>query len=161
MTLLPARQLSLHEDVKKAVELKNRYGDLGLPFVVAINVTDEFHVDKIDVMNALFGEETVIFTGKEAVPGPRRPNGAWYTARGARNTKISAVMVYANLAAYNARSREPWIVHNPWAQFPLPFDLLPLSQFVPDQENRTMPERKGEPCSLFLGLPEGWPGKDD
>ncbi len=119
ITLPPARHLALDEDIKKAAELKNHYGDLGIPFILVVNVTDEFHVDKIDVMNALFGQETVSFTGKEAVLGPRRPNKAWHTPYGARNTKISAVMIFGDLAAHNAGNREPWIVHNPHAQCPL------------------------------------------
>jgi hypothetical protein len=73
MTLPEVRTLSLHEDVRKAVELKNRYGDLDRPFLLAINVTDEFRVDKIDVMNALFGEETVVFDRSGARPGSRLP----------------------------------------------------------------------------------------
>jgi hypothetical protein len=33
--------------------------------------------------------------------------------------KVSAVMIYTNLAIANARDQEPWIVHNPWATTPL------------------------------------------
>lgn len=161
MTLPEVRTLSLHEDVRKAVELKNRYGNLDKPFLLAINVTDEFRVDKIDVMNALFGEETVILDRGGARPGARVPNGAWFTKYGARNTKISAVMVYGNVGPWNANEREPWIVHNPWAKIPLSLDLLPLRQFVPDQQTSTMPERDGAPAGSLLGLPEPWPVDED
>jgi hypothetical protein len=161
MTLPEVRTLSLHEDVRKAVELKNRYGDLDLPFLLAINVTDEFSVGKIDVMNALFGEETVIFDRDGARPGSRLPNGAWFTKYGPRNTKISAVMVYANVGPWNAKQREPWIVHNPWAKIPFLSTYLPLRQFVADHSTNTMPEQEGPPAGSFLGLPEPWPISED
>jgi hypothetical protein len=161
MTLPPVRQLSLHDDVKKAVEVKNKYGDLGLPFIVAINVTDEFRVTKNDVMNALFGEETILFDGKRALPGPRRPNGAWYSGRGASNTKISAVMVYPNVTPWNLQDREPWIVLNPWAKYPLNAEAIRLSKFVPNHSDNALLEVKGLSCNRFLQLSEDWPGPDD
>lgn len=112
-------------------------------------------------MNALFGEETVIFDQSGARPGSRLPNGAWFTKYGPRNTKISAVMVYGNVGPWNAKEREPWIVHNPWAKTPLPQDLFPLRQFVPDHTTNTLPEQSGEPAGSFLGLPEPWPVAED
>jgi hypothetical protein len=71
--------------------------------------------------------------------------------------KVSAVIIYTNLVIANARDQEPWIGHNPWATTPLPFDLLPLSQLVPDRTRNTMSKKDGEHCSLYLDLPVPWP----
>lgn len=67
------------------------------------------------------------------------------------------MVIYTNLAISNARDQNPWVVHNPWATHPLPFETLPLPQLVPDRTKNTMLEKEGLPCSAFLGLPEPWP----
>lgn len=154
------RQLTLHEDIRNAVEVKNKYGDLELPFVVAVNVTDEFRPTKIDVMNGLLGQETVIFGPGPARPGPRNPDGAWYGPKGARNTTVSAVLVSPGVTPWNMGQTIPWLIHNPWAHIPLPSDALPFPQHVANHENHTMVEKPGIPPFAFLHLPQPWPPGD-
>jgi hypothetical protein len=65
--------------------------------------------------------------------------------------KVSAVMIYTNLVIADARDQEPWIVHNPWATTPLPFDLLPLSQLVPDRTRNTLSKKEGS-IALYIWI---------
>jgi len=154
------RQLTLNEDIRNAVEVKNKYGELEVPLVVAINVTDEFRPDKTDVMNGLLGQETVIFGPGPARPGPRNPDGAWYGPRGARNTTVSAVLVFPGLTAWNMGQTIPWLVHNPWARVGLPSDALPFPQYVANHEDHTMVDKPGVPPYSFLHLQQPWPPED-
>jgi hypothetical protein len=62
------------ENVKRAVQAKNKYGVLDLPFLVAINIMTDF-CSQYDVMNGLFGHETVIFGPDGTRPGGRLHDG--------------------------------------------------------------------------------------
>lgn len=64
MTLPAASCLYLQQDIRKAIDEKSRYGSLDHPYVIAINVLNEFGVDRIDVFNALFGDETWVQRGQ-------------------------------------------------------------------------------------------------
>jgi len=114
-----------HIGIKKAIQDKaTKYGELDLPYIVAINVMDEFGADDIDISNALFGEEqvTIIFRGNELIgqrPG-RKPNGAWYGPKGPQNKRVSAVLIAVNLNPWKIAKVTPVLWHNPWANYPLP-----------------------------------------
>jgi hypothetical protein len=154
------RQLTLHEDIRNAVQVKNKYGALDLPFLVAINVMDEFHPSKTDVMNGLLGQETVIFGPGHAKPGPRNSDGAWFGPSGPRNRTISGVLVFPGLTSWNMGQTMPWMIHNPCARLPLSVDALPFPQYVANHENNTMLEKAGIPSYAFLDLPQPWPPED-
>ncbi len=151
--------LTADEDVKKAVQVKNKYGELDLPFLVAINMMAEF-CSQYDVMNGLFGHETVIFGPTGTRPGGRLHDGAWDGPRGPQNTVISCVMVYRELKPWNMKNAVPWFVHNPWANRPLLTDALPFSQFTPNHEAGTLVKREGNNPGSYLDLPEPWPPEE-
>lgn len=68
------------EPIRDALSSKgNRYGELSKPLIVAVNV-EAFSLDKIDEMQALFGQEEYVFSreSREAQPAMRRAaNGLW------------------------------------------------------------------------------------
>ena len=151
--------VTVDEDIKRAVQVKNKYGSLDLPFVVAINITGDF-CSQYDVANALFGHETVIFTPTGTRSGDRLHDGAWDGPKGPQNTTISAVLVYRQLNMWTAKDVVPWFIHNPWARIPLPPDKLPFTQFVPDSDTRQLKKVDGRLPGLYLDLPEPWPPED-
>jgi hypothetical protein len=157
---LKVHQITVDEDIKSAVSVKNKYGRLDLPFAVAVNVTGDF-CSKYDVMNSLFGHETVIFGPGGTRPGERLHDGAWDGPRGPQNTTISAVMVFKGLTAWNMRSNSPWLVHNPWAARALDPAELPFSQFVPDSTTGRLVIRDGQAPGSFLALRDPWPPDED
>jgi hypothetical protein len=154
-----ASAVTADEDVKRAVQVKNKYGTLDLPFLVGINIMADF-CSKYDVMNGLFGHETVIFGPDGTRPGGRLRDGAWDGPRGPLNTTISAVMVYRELRLSNVTEVVPWFVHNPWASRPLSADHLPFDQFIAHHEDGTLVKREGKPPGSYLGLPEPWPPQE-
>ena len=62
------------ESLRDGVAAKDRYGRLALPLVVAIQVIEEFRIEKIDVMNGLFGQEAFAV---DAEGKPLRAGSEW------------------------------------------------------------------------------------
>lgn len=151
--------VTVDEDIKRAVQVKNKYGVLDLPFIVAINVTGDF-CSQCDVMNALFGHEAVIFGPDGTRPGGRLHDGAWDGPTDPQNTTISAVMVYRDLKMWNLKTSESWLIHNPWARVPLPVKELPFPQFVPKAATGTLGRTNGQIPSTILDLPNLWPPEE-
>jgi hypothetical protein len=155
---MPARATWLEQDrsLRDGVASKDRYGRLALPFVVAIQVIDEFGIDGIDVMNGLFGQEAMAFdTLGNTRPG-RVPNGAWVSPNGPVHQTISAVMAWSRLDPWHFARLEPIVVQNPYATVPLPNDLLPVAQHVVDHQRAVLVEQTGTSMEDLLGLAKNW-----
>ena len=142
--------------IKKA----GRYGNLDLPYVVAVNVLE--FIDEIDIMEALFGKEqfTIVFSQS----GPtklvdtrmsRFPDGAWIGTGGPRYTRVSAVLLATRLSIYNIPRANLCLYHNPWAQMPYQSVLTRLPQAVPKDNH--MQYIDGESTGVIFGLPISWP----
>ena len=160
------RFLTPHLGIRKSIQDKaTKYGELDLPYIVAINVIDEFGADDIDISNALFGEEqvTIIFRGNELIgqrPG-RKPNGAWYGPGGPQNRRVSATLVSINLSPWNIAKVTPFLWHNPWASRTLASDIWPLPQLIPDLKNNRLDKYDGKNSWQLFGLYPNWPLEDE
>jgi predicted nucleotidyltransferase len=153
------QRLAPDEGIKKAVEAKNKYG-VTRPLLLAVNLMEDFCED-IDVMNALFGHETVMFSAEGTRPGARLHDGAWDGPHGPQNTSISAVLAFHDLQVWNIKQNRLWIVHNPWSARPLDPAFLPFSQYVPNLEQGTLRRIEGNTTiGEALGLPDPWPPDD-
>jgi len=162
LQMYDARLITPHIGIKKAIQDKaTKYGELDLPYIVAINVMDEFGADDIDISNALFGEEqvTLIFRGNEVIgkrPG-RKPNGAWYGPDGPQNKRVSAVLIAVNLNPWKIAKVTPVLWHNPWANYPLPSDIWQLPQLIPDEKDNRLFKKDGKSAWQLLSLCPNWP----
>lgn len=155
------RWLTPHIRIMESIRDKaTKYGELDLPYIVAINVIDEFGVDEIDICNALFGEEqsTIILRGNNVISQNhnRKPNGAWYGPSGLRNRRVSAALIADNLYPWSIAKVTPILWHNPWTNRPLNLDTLLLSQLF-SGENNQLEKRKGKNVKELLGLDPNWP----
>ena len=166
-TTLPtkAKAVDSHSSIHRAVIAKaTKYGELALPFIVAVNVFDIF-ADSIDVMNALFGQEAVqVGRGPDGVLHNRlvrQPNGAWFGPRGPQNTRVSAALIALNLSPWAMASITPILIHHPWASKPIPLEIWPLAQQALNRETHYMEERPGKSVRDFIALPDPWPLPDD
>lgn len=156
------RLVAPHIRIKKSIQDKaTKYGNLDLPYIVAINVTDEFMVDDIDIANALFGEEqlTTILSRNKVIGHKfsRKPNGVWYSLNGAQNRRVSAALFVVNLTPGNITKITPVLWHNPWANYPLSPDIWPLPQLVPDRKDNRLVKYDGKSAWQLLGLSPNWP----
>jgi len=156
------RLLTPHVGIRKSIQDKaTKYGKLDLPYIVAINVIDEFGADDIDISNALFGEGqfTVIFRGNELIEqrSGQKPNGAWYGPEGPRNRRVSAALVTVNLSPWNIAKITPSLWHNPWANYTLTSDIWLLPQLIPDFKKNQLYKHGGKNSWQILGLNPDWP----
>ena len=143
--------------IREAITKKaGRYGNLDLPYVVAVNVLES--IDEIDVMEALFGKEqfTIVFSPSRPVEPvdirmSRLPDGAWVKADGPRYTRVSAVLLATELYVHNIPRANLRLYHNPWAQRPYQSVLTRLPQAVP-KDNR-MEYIEGESSEVIFGSP--------
>jgi hypothetical protein len=152
-----ARFVNVWEPIRDAVKSKgNRYGELPHPFLVCVNV-DGTSVDRIDEMQALFGEEEYIFRiGRDDEPEMRRrPNGAWWGPQGVQYKRVSGVWIFDTLNPWNVVSRKNCVYFNPWADKPLPELLANLNHAKP--QNQKMVWTSGQPIGELLKLPRDWP----
>jgi len=143
-----------HVRIKKSIQDKaTKYGKIDLPYIIAINVINEFGVDEIDIRNALFGEEQVAIKHK---PG-RKLNGAWYGPNGPQNKRVSAVLITVNLTPRSITKVTPVLWHNPWANYPLLPDIWQLPQLVPNKKDNRLLKKDGKSAWQLLGLCPNWP----
>ena len=150
--------VNVWEPIRDAVKSKGkRYGELPHPFLVCVNV-DGMSVDRIDEMQALFGEEEYVFKPGGAVGEPemrRRPNGAWLGPEGIQYKRVSGVWIFDTLNAWNVVSRKNCVYFNPWADKPLPELFMKVNHAKP--QNQKMVWNDGQPIGELLNLPRDWP----
>ncbi len=153
---LGVRRLKTWQSIRNSVVAKgHRYGRLNKPLLVAVNV-GEFNVHRIDIMQALFGQEQYIFGAGAGEPTMERaPNGVWYGRKGIQYTRVSAVLIAADVTPWTAAVRNTTLYHNPWATDPISGKICELSRAV--LKNGRMLWVDGKHPREILDLPEGWP----
>jgi hypothetical protein len=137
-----------------------RYGEMDLSYVIAVNALGD-HVDRTDIMEALFGKEQFFFRadlGNQQRPEcTRKPDGVWTSPGRPRYTRVSAVLAADSLGP----STIPWasmcLYHNPWAAKPYEGELTQLPRAVPRGED-SMEWLDGKTLAAIFGLPANWPG---
>ena len=142
--------------IRKAITRKaNRYGRLGLPFVVALNCIEM--IDEIDIMEALFGKEQFHLpvgldrevTSKD-IGFSRKPDGAWTNPIGPRYSRVSAVLIVIHLQPWSIRDVVVRLYHNPWAELEYSSVLTRLNQAR--LQNGLMRKIKGDSLADILEL---------
>jgi hypothetical protein len=157
-----ARCIDHHTPIRESINHKAKhYGHLRRPLVIAINAAGG-PLDSVDVMQALFGSERLVFSRLGDNPNEatlqRAPDGAWIGSLGPRNRNVSAVFFISSLLPWTVAIREPVIYHNPWAHYPA--NGLPdsINQFRLDGQQ--MVSQTGRPLHELLTLPQDWPHFD-
>lgn len=138
-----------------------QYGDLDLPYAIAVNAL-EAGVDRIDIMEALFGREK--FTVKLTPSGPSEPemtrelDGVWTSPSGPRYTRVSAVLLAGPVLPWNVPRARICLYHNPWARRPYTSELtrLPRAIAQPTRDHH-MQWQDGESLATIFGLDPEWP----
>jgi hypothetical protein len=128
------RWVNAWEPLRNAVKEKaTRYGPVAKPLILAINA-DRFHLDEIDEVQALYGEEQwVEVIGHPDQGGPQRlENGAWRGPHGPQSRRVSGVWFFNDLTPYTLASRRSTLYLNPWAHNSAPpvMDRLPTRRLV-------------------------------
>jgi len=139
--------------LRKALEQKAKhYGDLTLPYIVAVNFLDDV-IEDYDVMEALFGDARYrISTTTEEATEERAPNGLWTSTRGYRYRRVSGVLLINNLTPWTLRKATAVLWHHPAPRHALEPSIWRIPQMLPDKSQDTMVQRDGARPSLLLGL---------
>ena len=152
------RWMGTWESIRDAVLKKgNRYGDLDLPFLDAVNV-GQFNISNIDVMQALYGQEQFIFNSNKLDRDPRMvrsPNGVWSGPEGVRYRRVSGVIISPEITPWTYRARNICTYINPWANLKVSGSLFKLSHA--QARESAMEWIEGTHPGELLGLHEGWP----
>lgn len=144
--------------IRDAIKFKGgKYGELEKPLLVAVNFAS-FHLDRIDEMQALYGQEQFVFRRDDPSMEPqfeRAPNGAWHGPHGRQGTRVSGAWLFNDLRAHNIASRKHTVYINPWPQYALPACLnqMPHAALRGDE----MSWHEGISLREVFGLSEGWP----
>lgn len=130
--------------VREAISEKaNKYGNLGCPFVIAINVFD-FALQTRDIVHAVLGshqvrlhinEETREVVRQEHLYGR---DGSFGTPDAPAKRNVSAVLCVNRLTPWSVNDRRVTMVHNPWAEFPMPTGLLPCRHVTFDDQGHSV-----------------------
>lgn len=140
------------------VDKAGRYGELGLPYIIAVNILE--HSDETDIMNALFGTERYVIDWVENEPKSpsrmsRARDGIWIGPNGHSNTRVSAVLLANQLSYWTISKVNLRLYHNPWAQQPYHSILNHLPQSVPIEGQ--MKHVEGKSSGEILNLSSTWP----
>ena len=156
-----ARWLSTWETIRDSIIAKGSYyGELGLPLVIAVNA-NVFDLDKIDIMQALFGQEQFTFDSSNLDREPkmsRAPNGVWHRPQGIRNKEVSAVLIGFNTKPWTFGVHGLCLYLNPWATYPVKGEICKLDKAISNNGKMTWVE--GIHPKTILKLPACYPGID-
>lgn len=155
-----AAEVTPHVALRETIKAKaGRYGDLGRPYVIAVNEMSEFGNFDSQIA-ALFGSE--MLAGVRRADGQieyretRSPDGVWNGRSSPSYTRVSAVLVTERVTPWSIGQRRARLFLNPWAQHPLPDLGISLDKTVVEGELITSTE--GESLGEILKLPPEWPG---
>lgn len=151
------RKLNTSGAIRKAIDdKKSRYGDLGKPYILAINVIT-MSLDEVNIMDALFGSEQYIFNMDNSSNNPplmsRANDGSWSTTKG---TKVSGILVTRSLSPWTVSACNLTLYQNPWAKYPYHGNLNRLPVAEPRSDGHVY-WIDGIHSREILGLPERWP----
>lgn len=144
--------------IRDAIKYKgSKYGELGKPLLIAVNC-GFFHLNCLDAMQALFGQEQYIFTMGQPDAKPqfqRAPNGAWHGKMRAQYTRVSGAWIFNDLSPYTVATRRQTIYLNPWAAHDLPDMLMQLPHAK--VQDKKMQWYDGLSLRQIFGLRDKWP----
>jgi hypothetical protein len=146
-----AVMVTTHLTLAEAIDKKvTRYGQLGLPYVVAVQAFTDFPAESRSIRQALFGTEAVTFRyrpGEFEYLGTTTHRNGIFSSLGAQGkpirTRLSAVAFYRHWSdGVENHRHELAIFHNPFAAQPLDpttFEGVPqlLANFSEDHEQVT------------------------
>lgn len=147
--------MARREITKTVVRKADSYGDLHLPYVIAVN-TPGLSLPSLEVEAGLYGQK---LDYGEVAPGQRRfariLDGAWGTVARPRLQLVSAVLMVDEIIPFDVDRATARLYHNPCATRPYCSELTRLPQAILVGDN--VEPSGGESLRELLGLPEGWP----
>lgn len=153
--MLPGGIVTPHEAIRDSIfDKASRYGELDLPYVVAINAMEEY-ADEDSAMDASFGTEAVAINEDGGHRWIRNRDGVWFGAGGPQHRRVSAILSTERLTFWSLGQRRMRLISNPWATRPLTSANWRVDKHeVTDERLR---KEIGVSVREQLELPDGWP----
>ncbi len=130
--------------LKKSIDGKaTKYGELGRPFVIAVNATSRWGIGRDVVVKALFGSKEL---GDES-------DGVWNVSR---NTRLSGVLV-TTMVPWSIHCAPLCLYHNPFAKRSCREIPWRIPQAI--ARNSGMQWLEGTNTPQLFELPNDWPGE--
>ncbi|MFJ4407236.1 hypothetical protein [Streptomyces sp. NPDC088910] len=144
--------------VLAAVKKKGgKYGDLGLPFIVAVGHAAFFPEDN-ETEAGLYGT-SVTYTREDASAFGRSSDGYWTDARVHTHSRVSGVLTVDNPAPWTWTRNPPVLWRSPDLKS-LPAPVLPTWESARLLDARVERRPAAQPPHTALGLPAQWPVGD-
>jgi hypothetical protein len=147
-----------HAAIRRSLENKaGRYGNLDLPYVIAVNALPTFSRER-HVTDALFGTEAVVSGETEngfSNEWIRQTDGLWRDENGPRYTRVSAVIAVERFDAWHLAQRRARIYHNPWARRDASFLDFGIDKRI--VQNEQLVSIDGNSMSEIFNIHSGWP----
>jgi hypothetical protein len=161
MRNFPITQITPHQEIRPGLKKKAfRYGELHLPYVVAIDCLSMHHREE-GVIDALLGEPYVTLTrqadGTMKEEHRRRPDGVWYGPPNGQpqNTRMNAVLAFFRIDAWNFVTKTGVLIPNPWAAKRTPQLNLGTAELT--LVNGAYQRSEGQLVGTLLDMPQQWP----
>lgn len=151
------------EALKKKLRSKaTKYGQLEVPYIIAVNGLDFFPEDEpsIDIINALLGTEQFIMQmplgDSPKIAMTRKPDGLWTGSPDKpTNTRVSGVLFLPGLFPWSVPRSKIRLYHNPWAKYPAKSCLTELPQAI--IKDNHVEFHDGKSLYEIFDLPSTWP----
>ena len=132
--------VTVGQRVREAIQEKaGKYGELHLPFLVAVSVETNLPARTKHELEALFGDKVWNLRPNHKFSDTRKPNGLFtMTHDGSpRYARVSGVLFYRLKWRKNSHQHRMYIYHNPCASIPIDSELFPkILQFVLQDDSR-------------------------
>ncbi|MGW0944515.1 hypothetical protein ACWD4O_18500 [Streptomyces sp. NPDC002623] len=144
--------------VLEAVKRKGgKYGDLDLPFIVAVGHAAAFPEDE-DTETALYGASVEYAHGSTPTFG-RKPDGYWTATYDHAHDRVSGVLIVNNPAPWTWTKNTPVLWQSPDPRS-LPAPILPTWETAQLVDIQVEHQPAARPTHTALGLPKHWPVGD-
>ena len=154
-----ARYLNTSETIRDSLLAKGaRYGELDLPLVVAVNANVD-HLDRMDIMEALFGQEQYILRSDSDEPEFKRaPNGFWHGPKQGqfRYRRVSGAIFGFDVHPWTYGVRSLTYYANPYAHQGVRGCISSLPRLIP--LDGKMVDKSGRHPRDILNLASPYPG---
>ncbi len=153
------RKSNTVDAIRSAIKKKaGRYGRLGLPYIVGINVMS-LGCDREDVIDALFGTSYYLVDPDgpiDQIPERHRKlDCVWFGYRGKQNTRVSGALITKNLNPWSFAKRDMRLYKNPWANHSIEGEITSLG--VAKAESGKMEFTSRKTLGNIFELADNWP----
>jgi hypothetical protein len=164
------RIVKAETEIREALSDKGkRYGNLDAPYVIVVTDCKEELVggepNGHALVDAAFGsvvtEARMLENGQHDVKDVRLDDGYWGTAAIPKHRNVSSAVLLPKPHLWDLREDrwQPLHLRNPWAERPLPAELLPLPGFTIALDGKIAPA-DGTRLADILELPAEWPPQE-